>query len=384
MRVFASIAGSLLGATTFWMMWPAPFEPLHWDEPTPPEMTGPISPDDRLAAAQPVHLGAPGAGEGLAIDADGRVYFGTAEGRVGRLNPADEHDGWQIEDLAHIADTPIMGLQWIDDRTLGLAANSGLMALDAETLEVRSLSTGSPSRPFGFVNDLARAPDGQVYFTDSSMRWGHASDSPGHLYDMLENRPHGVLYSWDPVTRQTDIVAEGLYYPNGVTAMPDGQSVLVSESFRYTLRRVWIDGPRRGDSEIFADNLPGMPDGLHLGDDGRLYIAMLSQRSDTLRRLRASPFLTKMLAKLPRWLRPDGGQPSGYVLVMDPQSGALLDSFHDASGRMNYVSTVALAPDGGLWFGSTFGQYVARYDLSADADTEERGDSAGRAIAQAD
>lgn len=368
MRVIASIAGSLLGATTFWLMWPAPFEPAIWIEPEPPELTGALRENNALADAQTVMLGAEIAGEGLAVDQEGRVYFGTRDGRVGRLVPGDEHDAWLIEDLAKISDAPIMGLQWIDEHTLGLAANAGLLALDTQNLVVTSLSTGSPVRPFGFVNDLATAPDNTVYFTDSSTRWGHSSDSPGYLYDMLENRPHGMLYAWDPVTRQTEVIADRLYYPNGIVVMPDGQSVLVSETFRYAIQRIWINGPRRGEIEVFADNLPGMPDGMQLDADGRLYIAMLGQRSGLLRAVRAQPIWTKLIVKLPGWLRPDGGRTTGFVLVMDVETRTVLDTYHDGDGALNYVSSVALDPDGRLWFGSTYGAYAARLDLRQRAD----------------
>lgn len=376
MRVFASIAGSLLGATTFWLMWPAPFEPATWIEPEPPELTGALRENNALADAQTIMLGAAGAGEGLAVDDQGRVYFGTGDGQVGRLVPGSQPGDWLVESLARISHAPIMGLQWIDDHTLGLASSSGLIALDTNTLIVTPLSTGSPVYPFGFVNDLAAAPNNTVYFTDSSTRWGHASDSPGYLYDMLENRPHGMLYAWDPVTRQTEVVADRLYYPNGIVVMPDGQSVLVSETFRYAIQRIWIDGPRRGEIEVYAENLPGMPDGMHLDPSGQLYIAMLGQRSELLRAVRAQPAWTKLIVKLPDWLRPDGGRTTGFVLVMDVETRAVLATYHDGEGVLNHVSSVALDPDGRLWFGSTYGAYAARLDLQEStliAESDQRG-----------
>lgn len=62
------------------------------------------------------------------------------------------------------------------------------------------------------------------------------------------------------------LVAEGLEFPEGPVAMPDG-SVLLVEIQRQTLTRVTPDGKR----ETVA-NLPGGPNGAALGPDGAVYI----------------------------------------------------------------------------------------------------------------
>ena len=38
--------------------------------------------------------------------------------------------------------------------------------------------------------------------------------------------------------------------------------VFVIETFRYRLSRYWIEGPRAGEWEVVAENLPGIPDGV--------------------------------------------------------------------------------------------------------------------------
>src|SRR5206468_10674550 len=63
-----------------------------------------------------------------------------------------------------------------------------------------------------------------------------------------------------------DVLAEGLQFPEGPIAMPDGSVILV-EIARGTLSRVWD-----GTVEVVCD-LGGGPNGAAFGPDGAVYVA---------------------------------------------------------------------------------------------------------------
>lgn len=361
LRLTLILIGCLAAFTLLWSMWPSPISPTYWDEPVAPEMTGALEPDGALADAVAIDVGLPGSGEGIAVSDSGTIYFGTADGRVMRLSRQDGIDEPVIEDVAQVCETLILGLDWIAPNVLGVAAISGLHALDIETGHHTLVSSGAPAHPFGYVNDLAATPDGRIFFTDSSTRWGHGTNRDGYLHDMLENRPSGALYVWDPATHQTRLVRSRLHYPNGIELAADGRSVLVAETFRYRIVRIWIDGPETGSKDIFADNLPGLPDGLATDSEGRLLVTMPSPRVPMLGFLHRHPRITQLLVKIPEWLRPGATPARAFILALDPETGEALDSWHDPDGRLGYLSNTVETPDGDFWIGTTDRGHLVRF-----------------------
>lgn len=64
-------------------------------------------------------------------------------------------------------------------------------------------------------------------------------------------------------TNRSDVLLDDLWFPNGVVLSPDNQFVLVSESNRYRVVKYYINGPKKGKTEVFAAGLPGKDHLLH-------------------------------------------------------------------------------------------------------------------------
>ena len=107
--------------------------------------------------------------------------------------------------------------------------------------------------------------------------------------------------------------------------------MLVNETWRYRIIRLWLQGPRRGEHEVFIDNLPGFPDGVSGNGRGTFWLALPSPRKANIDRMHAKPWLKRIVARLPPALRPKA-VPYGLVLALD-ETGRITASFHDPDGE---------------------------------------------------
>lgn len=363
--------GAIAALALIWLLWPAKVDPAFWDEPVAPPLTGVLEPRGELADAVEIGRGLLDSAEDVAVGADGSLYTGQHDGRLVRLFRRDE--AWQMETIAQLTDLPVLGLQWAADGRLIAAASDGLYAVDVTTGVTQTLVTELNGRPLGFADDLDIGPDGTIYFTEASWKWANSVEHPSYQYDMAENRPYGALAALDPATGETRVLIDDLYFANGVAMAADGRSVFVLETYRFRLSRYWLAGPDAGTWQIVDDNLPGIPDGLMGDGEGRLYIAMDTQRVPLLRFLHRNPFLTRMITKLPDWVWLRAGTPKGFILVID-EAGQYLDSFHDPDGRFGLIANAVPDGDRGLWIGSLSEGVIGYLALpAADAPTAPTG-----------
>lgn len=302
--------------------------------------------------------------EDVAIDEQGRLYSGsTFNGKIYRITPATANGAEVTQVFADPGGGMTLGLMFIKGGDL-IACNcpKGLLSIDKDG-KVTTLVEKIDGKPLYWADDLDIASDGKVYFSEASRAHKLVSEYDTMFLDLLEGNPYGKLFVYDPVSKETRLLLKDLYFANGVALSKDEDYVLVNETFRYRVRRFWLKGPKAGTNDIFADNLPGMCDGINRDPEGNYWVSIVAPRTAYMDFVQARPRLKRFDSHLPRfmWGKIDH---YGMVLKLD-QSGTIIDCLRDPSGKV-WTVTNTVPWKNFLFLGSLRGNAIARYDLSND------------------
>lgn len=124
-------------------------------------------------------------------------------------------------------------------------------ALGSENRESSSASVPESNR-LAYANDLAIASNGDIYFSDSAVvppavgSKGFADTARAFFLIAMEGKPTGRLLVWRAATKTTEVVAEGLWYANGVALSTDESYAIVCETLPRRVVKVWLNGPKVG------------------------------------------------------------------------------------------------------------------------------------------
>lgn len=332
--------GLLVLAFFGWLfLWPSPLRPLSWQPDEAPAFVGPLAVNQELQKAELLARGEIHGPEDIAIDREGRIHSGLADGRIVRL------EAGKVVTLVNTGGRPL-GMAFDAKGNLIICdAAKGLLQLSPDG-KLTTLLTEVEGVPLNFTDDLDIARDGRIYFTDASTRYRQ----PDYMVDLLEGRPYGRLYVYDPATHEARLLLSDLYFANGVALSAKEDAVFVAETYRYRLRKLWLKGPRAGKHEIVADNLPGLPDNINSDRQGTIWIALPSPRKVIADISARHAWMRDVMYRLPRifWPRPDR---YGLVVAVD-ENGNILRSLHDPSGETLRMITSVLPHEGKLFFGS--------------------------------
>lgn len=335
----------------FLLVTPSKIDPLAWDAPKAPSLTGVMEPNDTLMKAELLGKGQLNGPEDTAIDSQGRVYGSQQDGSIARIGS----DG-KVEIFAQTDGRPL-GMAFDAKSNLIVAdAFKGLLSIDPQG-QVTILSTEANGVPFKFTDDLEIASDGRIYFSDASDKF----EQHDYMLDLLEARPHGRLLRYDPATGKTELLLDGLYFANGVTLSQNEDFVLVNETYRYRITRYWLTGDKAGNHDVFIENLPGLPDNLQGDGAGTFWVALPSPRKDDADMLHRYPWLKAQISKLPRSLWPKA-TPYGLVIQVD-ENGQIIRSLHDTSAKHLRMITSAKPVDGYLYLGSLENDRIGKLKL---------------------
>lgn len=325
-----------------------PINPVVWTPPTAPRRFRRHG--GQVLMPRPVMLPVGGVGpEDVALEAAGTLVTGVADGRILRVDPATG----RVDTLADTHGRPL-GVEVTAGGALVVCdAYQGLLRVDPDTGAVETLAGRDQVR---LCNNAAVAADGTIYFSDSSQRFALSH----YRADLIEHSGTGRLLRRDPDGR-VEVLLTGLQFANGVALAADESFVAVAETGAYRLRRVWLTGPHAGSADTLVDNLPGFPDNLSTGTDGRIWIAIASPRNPVLDWLHTMhPALRRLVWALPDALQPREGRVA-WVMAVDAAGGIVADLRRP--GDVYRMVTGVRERAGRLYLGSLTAPGVAVVDL---------------------
>ncbi|XP_017092239.2 adipocyte plasma membrane-associated protein Hemomucin [Drosophila bipectinata] len=114
-------------------------------------------------------------------------------------------------------------------------------------------------RPARLFNSVAVSQNGDIYWTDS------LSDDVSLV---LFANPSGRLFRYNREQKTNEVLLDGLAFANGLALSPNEDFVVVVETAAMRLLKYYLKGPRAGQTEVFVDGLPGLPDNLTPDSEG--------------------------------------------------------------------------------------------------------------------
>jgi sugar lactone lactonase YvrE len=347
-KIVGTLAAVLLAIVAYFCLWPVPAEPVVWQAPTPPGFTGAYAPNTGLSGLRTIDIGSDIGPEHIAIGPDGKLYAAMEGGNLLRMDP----DGGKREVFANTGGR-VLGFDFdAQGRMIAADAMKGLLVITPDAHVSLLTDHVSADDRIGYANSILVAPDGTIYFTDASARfspseWGGTYEAS--VLDVMEQSSTGRVLAHDTAGGTTRIVAHGFSFANGIALSADGRSLFVSETGRY---RIWkLDAHadnldvRSGSAQakVLVDNLPGYPDNLMRGRDGRIWIGLFKPRNPAADSLAGKPFMRKLLLRLPRSMLPLG-ESYGHVFAID-EDGHVTADLQDPGGAYPETTGVTETAD---------------------------------------
>ena len=349
-------------AVLYLLLWPVPVAPKSWDAPKSAGYTGQFTPNMKLASLKTLAIGEHHGPEDVAGRLEGgrmMIYTSTQSGDIIKIDPhKNTHEVYA--NTGGVA----LGLQFDGGGNLIIAdAHLGLLSIDTNK-KITVLTNEADGLPILFADEMDIAANGKIYFSDASTKFGAkaaGSTYAGSLLELMEHGSTGRILVYDPADGSTKTVAKDLSFPNGVAMCPDDECVLFNETGTYSIHRHWLKGPRAGTSEIIIENLPGFPDNLNRGQNGRYWLGLTSPRAEALDNLSGKPFIRKIVQRLPASMRPKA-QNYGFIIAID-MNGKILAQYQDPSGAYPLTTGASEPGDGWLYIGSLGATELGRKDL---------------------
>ena len=345
-KILYGLTALVLVGVAYLLLWPVPIKPEPFALPKAAGYVGPHTVNTLLANLQLIDLKGEVGPEHIVIGPDAKLYTTVASGNILRMNP----DGTSQEVFANTGGR-VLGFDFDAQGNLIAAdAVKGLLSI-APDRKVTVLTDTVNGDPIRYADAVVVAKNGRMYFSDASSRfapkdWGGTFEAS--VLDIIEGASTGRLLEYDPATRGTRVLAYGLSFANGVALSADEQSLFVTETGKFRLWKIatnasglnvaQVSSKPNAQAVVLMDNLPGYPDNLMRGLDGKIWMGFAKPRNPTADNMADKPWLRKVVLRLPRawWPIP---KPYGHVMAFT-EDGKVVADLQDPTGA--YPETTAI------------------------------------------
>ncbi|MEK1942303.1 MAG: hypothetical protein AAAB16_18180 [Pseudomonas sp.] len=209
----------------------------------------------------------------------------------------------------------------------------------------------SNSRPVQFCNDLDISKDGKRIYMSEPYASPGAGMGEAAFEEAVSLANNGRLWMFDLERQSAQLIVQDLHFVDGILVDRGSEdlqgierSVVISETPKFRMLRLFIAGEKAGHIEVLQEGMPGMPDGISRDEKGRLYVALYSPRTKLATWLHANPWIKPLILRLPHSLFSEQKQ-TGFV-VLDPSGKKVLYWLAHDGSQVRGISKVLPEKDG--------------------------------------
>ncbi|XP_013778705.1 adipocyte plasma membrane-associated protein-like isoform X2 [Limulus polyphemus] len=377
-------------------------QPQKYTVELPKRFEGVLKQNDDLNQAEILYQGKISGPESLALY-KGDIYTGTADGNIVKISKDKvsvvAKTGKNCEQ--HL-ESPIcgrpLGLRFDKKGNLYVAdAYYGILMVNIDSGSVETLlpmSTEVEGKTLKFPDDLdIDEEQGIIYFSDGSTKWPFNRIA----YLLLEHSNCGRVISFNLQTKETKVVADGLYFSNGIQLTPDKSALLIAEWGNRRILKLPLKGLKKEKPEVFSDKFPGEPDNIRPSSSGGYWVALSTGRNASslgkLDYLAEYPLVRKIMARfslfassclnyvLQIWPSPMlkdlafKAESFAMIFQLIPKYGLILElnsngeiirSMHSPDGSVPFLTEVLELSDS-LYVGSFINPFLLRIKLKMNS-----------------
>ena len=198
-----------------------------------------------------------------------------------------------------------------------------------------------------YPNGFAIASNGTIYVTDSSSAFPPAkydgSSSKAAANEGMMHSCTGRVIAYHPDSGEAAVIADGFAFANGLGLSADEKTLFVSETYAYAIQKIDLD---TGTVSPFLSNLPGFPDNITKGQDGRFWVGFNGERSATLDAISDRPFLRKLVWLYNKLTAANESAAIGYCHVFAfTEDGTVVESLQSAANGYYRSTGTAETPE---------------------------------------